>query len=155
MTAINRKPWTFSRFPRPFQQDPVPVSRSFFLVSSRKAWPRFPYCFGQAGKPEAVLGIPPHFCPQEGSGPRIPESPRLGVDNEPSSCLYTRLVVIDAEYGSHLASCIGKHGERHASFQHLGQLVVVPHLMNKDTVNAHGEDLRAELLKLRVFFSNC
>ncbi len=32
--------------------------------------------------------------------------------------------------------------------------MVVPHLVDKDTVDAAGENLYSELLELRMFFSN-
>jgi len=40
-------------------------------------------------------------------------------------------------------------------FYHLRELMVVPHLVDEDAVDAHGENLHAQLLKFRMFFSNC
>jgi hypothetical protein len=49
-----------------------------------------------------------------------------------------------------MSTGIREHGERNASVDHFGQLILVPDLMDEHGVHRTGEDLDAKLGKLAV-----
>jgi hypothetical protein len=76
------------------------------------------------------------------------------IDDKPAPGFDTAVLIVDAVNFTNAAVLVRKHGEGHILVDHLGELVVVPHLVNVNAIDTHGEYFRAERLQFGVFFSD-
>jgi hypothetical protein len=61
----------------------------------------------------------------------------LGIDDEPSASLDTGIFIEHTEDLPNLPTGIRLHRKRNTTLHHPGKLIVVPHLMNEDAIDAH------------------
>lgn len=83
-----------------------------------------------------------------------PLNDAIGINNKSATSFHSRVLQIDAENAAHLAASIGEHGEGDAAFDHFGEFMVIPHLVDKDTVHAHGKNFDAQFLELGIFLAD-
>ena len=79
----------------------------------------------------------------------------IRVDYKPSPVLDACLFIEDAEDFPDFTPGIREHGKGRPAIHHFGEFIVIPHFVNEYTVNAHGQNFNAQLLKFRIFFGNC
>ncbi len=78
----------------------------------------------------------------------------IGVNNKSSSGVHSRISVIDTISGTDQSASIGEHGVGYPAIHHFGELVVVPHLVDIDTVYAYRKDVYSKFFKFAVFFGD-
>lgn len=75
----------------------------------------------------------------------------VGVNDESASRFHAGVLQINTEDTADLAAGVGEHGEGNPSLNHPGEFMVVPHLVDKNAVHAHGKNLDAQFLEFGVF----
>ena len=79
----------------------------------------------------------------------------IGVNNESTPCFNTSVIIIYAVYFTNTSVLVRQHRKGDVLIKHLRQLIIIPHLMNVNTVNTNRQHLYAQALEFCVFFSNC
>ncbi len=75
----------------------------------------------------------------------------IGINDESASCFYAGVFQIDTEDTAYFAATVGKHGEGNSSLNHFGEFMIIPHLVDKNTVHAHGKNFNPQFFEFVVF----